>query len=73
MPEPHDRGDHTPLLRLIVVHPVEEGMGVDVGGEDVELADRHVVRGLVLCHVGSSAIAKIFLLVTHPAEWRITP
>jgi len=47
---PHDGGDHAPLLRLVLVQAVEEGLGVGVGGQDIELADRHVVR-LLLRHV----------------------
>jgi hypothetical protein len=43
----HDSGDHAPLLRLIVIQPVEQGFGVRVPGEDVELADGHIARWLI--------------------------
>src|SRR5271157_867057 len=46
----HDGGDHSPLFRLLVIQPVEQGLGVGVRGEYVELADGHVAWWLFLRH-----------------------
>ena len=47
----HDRRDHAALFRVIVVQPVDQAVGVGVGGEDVELADGHVALWFGLRHV----------------------
>src|SRR4051812_35243836 len=43
-PGPHDRHHYAPLLGLVIVQAVEQALGVGVGGQDIELADRHVAR-----------------------------
>src|SRR5512135_717643 len=43
----HDGCDHAPLLRLVVLEPVDQGVGVGVRGEDVELPDRYVAGRLL--------------------------
>ena len=40
----HDRGDHAPLFRLVVIQPVDESVGVRICSEDLEFADRYFVR-----------------------------
>src|SRR5512135_1654833 len=46
-PSPHDGRDHAPLLRLGVIEPADQGVGVGVRGEYVELPDRHVAGRLL--------------------------
>src|SRR5262249_1245784 len=51
------------LLRLVVVESIKQGVGVRVGGEDVELTDRHVLWRLLLGHAASPPIALPFVAV----------
>ena len=48
----HDRRHHAPLLGVGGGRAVEERLGVGVRGQDVELADRHVVGGWSLLPCG---------------------
>ncbi len=52
---PHDRRHHAPFLGLGLGQAAQEGLGVGIRGEDVELADRDVVR-LRFGHVRLSRI-----------------